>query len=397
MKRTFTGILAINLITISFLPTAHSAVKTGALCPKLGQKQKVAYKIFECVKVGKKFIWRVIEVNSKNSPGVPAPSISPSPSPSPLATSAPTPSPSPSKTEVAKQEEIKLISPWETTITSESLIKTAEVKFNEWWDKHQKESSDFHFYKNPIFDSVNTDWIENSSRLAADKFNYLRSAPFNVILSDTDSWAISVMEAHDIPIPPTRFACNVPAPAQCSDTKNSFFLIIPRVAQIGAAPADQFISPAHEYFHLVQGKLLLPARVREDSTMPAWFIEGSANFVGYWITEKASITNYRSGRQLEINRFYGLQPHAPLSAFTDNNLVQNKGLTAASNPYGIGMVACEYIVASSSFDALLAVFTEMSRGFTFDVAFEKSVGLSLNNFYSNFEKIRGNAGVPYGT
>jgi hypothetical protein len=390
MKRATLGILAIFLLTFCLTPNAISAIKNGATCPKLGQRQKVISTYYECVRVGKKLVWKSIGAKSE----VKTATATPTQSPSPAVT--PPPSSSPNQDEAPKKEETKLISPWDTKITMESLIATAETKFSDWWDAHPRESSNFHFYKNPTFDSTNTDWIETSSRLASEKFNYLRSAPFNVILSDTDSWAISVMEKNNIPIPPSRLPCNSPSPAQCSDTKNSFFLIIPKVPAVGSAPADQFIAPAHEYFHLVQGQILQPVRVREDSTMPAWFIEGSANFVGYWIIDKASIASYRSGRLLETNRFYAQQLHAPLSSFTDNNISQNNGLTAGSNPYGIGMVACEYIVASSNFDALLGIFKEMGKGLTFEVAFQNSVKISLSDFYINFEKIREAAGIPQG-
>jgi len=390
MKRAALGILAFFVFSCCLMPTAYAAVKNGATCSKLGQKQKVIGVNYECIRFGKKLVWKTAETNSKTKGVPPSPTQSPSPAVTPV------PTPSPIKVEVPKQEEVKLIAPWDTQITMETLIKTSEVKFNEWWEGHPQESSEFHFFKSPFYDSTNSEWIENSSRLASEKFHYLRPDPFNVILSDSDEWALTVMEKNNIPIPPSRLPCNFPAPAQCSDTKNSFFLIIPKVPSVGTAPSDQYIPPAHEYFHLVQGKLLSPQHVVEDETMPAWFIEGSANYVGYWIIEKASIATYRSGRQLEISRFYSKQPHAPLSAFTRNNLPQNMGLTAGSNPYGIGMVACEYIVASSNFDALLGVFKEMSKGLTFEVAFQNSVKISLSDFYSNFEKIRDAAGIPQG-
>ena len=374
------GIAAISISTTLAVSPSYSATKSGASCSKYGSKQTIGNQTFTCIRSGKKLVWKALPVKPQSE----------------VVTPNPSPASETSKPAVATEQKIGTIEPWDTTITAESLIKTAESKFNIWWNSRSSGNSDFHFYKNPTFDSVNTDWIEISSRLAADKFQFIRSAPFNVILSDTDSWAISIMEKQNIPIPPSRYPCNFPAPAQCSDTKNSFFLIIPSVPTVGKAPADQFISPAHEYFHLVQGKLLQPERIREDASLPAWFVEGSANFVGYWIVEKSSVASYRSGRSLEVNRFYGLQPHAPLSAFVENNMNQNKGIPAGSNPYGIGMVACEYLVASSGFDALLGVFTEMSKGLTFDSAFEKSVGIPLSTFYSKFEQIRDAAGVPPG-
>ena len=382
MKRLLSALLAVSISTFLVTTPAVSAVKSGATCAKIRTKQTLGNKTFICVKTGKRLIWKVLAV--KPSTEVIAPKPLPSPS-----------------TEASKPVEVieypvETMMPWATTITTESLIKTAESKFNIWWNIHSSAASEFNFYKNPIFDAVNTDWIEVSSRLAAEKFHYIRSTPFNVILSDTDSWAISIMEKQNIPVPPSRYPCNFPAPAQCSDTRNSFFLIVPTVPTVGRAAADQFIPPAHEYFHLVQGQLIQPQRIREDASLPAWFVEGSANFVGYQIIEKAAVATYRSGRTLEINRFYSLQPHAPLSAFIENNMNLNKGLPAGSNPYGIGMVACEYIVASSGFDALLGVFTEMSRGLAFDSAFEKSVGIPLSDFYSKFEQIRDAAGIPQG-
>jgi hypothetical protein len=231
--------------------------------------------------------------------------------------------------------------------------------------------------------------------LAASTFSYIRSDVYNVLVGATDSWALATMQQNGIPIPREGYACGFPAPAQCSDTRNSFFMIIPRIPQPGQDNADQFIPPAHEYFHLVQGKLVFPNKIREDETMPAWFVEGSANFFGYSILAKTGIETYESGRILEINRAYSKQPYAPLSQFTTNQANQNKNVGVATNPYGIGAVATEYIVASVGVDKFLKIFLNMGLNQDFPVAFENATSISLLDFYAKFELIRDAAGIPH--
>ena len=58
------------------------------------------------------------------------------------------------------------------------------------------------------------------------------------------------------------------------------------------------------------------------------------------------------------------------------------------DPYGIGMAATEYLVASVGFESLLNIFKYTKESNNFKESFQKAVGISLEDFYKLFEAAR---------
>ena len=127
---------------------------------------------------------------------------------------------------------------------------------------------------------------------------------------------------------------------------------------------------------------------------PQWLIEGSAVFVGYSFNEVEGTYTYQQGRDEEVlQRSYQTSPHEPLSAYDYNTVVGN---VQTFDPYGIGEIATEYIVASSGMNGLLDIFRNIGKGEDFKTAFQNATGVTLNDFYNNFEVLRGSVGMPHG-
>jgi hypothetical protein len=63
------------------------------------------------------------------------------------------------------------------------------------------------------------------------------------------------------------------------------------------------------------------------------------------------------------------------------------------DPYGIGAIATEYLVANVGMDKFLNVYREVGKGRSFSVAFLNATGISLADFYSAFELSRSTLGV----
>ena len=150
---------------------------------------------------------------------------------------------------------------------------------------------------------------------------------------------------------------------------------------------------AHEFFHVIQGALFsINFTVDASRTWretPSWFIEGSATFMGIALTDKIGLTNWESERATEISYYeIGRGRNSPLIYFQKNEVDRPQPEGQSLRPYGIGMLACEYIVASIGMDKFLQIFRELGLGKSFPNAFASSTGISLEDFYSKFDLIR---------
>jgi hypothetical protein len=323
----------------------------------------------------------------------------------------PTPTPSPSTVvEAPKVVEptptlTPIFTPWSTLVTKQSLIDGAQKEFSAWFNRHSNDtaSSEVQIFTDPALSSKKLDWIKQVSDLTARTFSYLRSPNYNVVLGASDSWVREVTSRNGIKIRnPNGYACGMPSPSACSDgVKTYYFIGSTIIFELGQASIEQYVAPPHEYFHLVQSQLMLPLHSPGDNFIPQWLIEGGAQFVGYSFLAKSMIGKYETSRDVELNwlsdRLIGL-PYAPLKDFTTNfhSNYPSYTVTSSNQPYGIGMAASEYIVASAGMDAFLKILENVGKGQDFSTAFQNATGIPLIDFYEKFEIIRDVIGVVHG-
>ena len=157
---------------------------------------------------------------------------------------------------------------------------------------------------------------------------------------------------------------------------------------------------AHEFFHSVQDQFDLPKEVDaaiNPGTIPVWLIEGSANFFGAAIAHFAALIEYEEQRSAEVDNHpdyvaASLTSGAPsLSAYQN---LESQGGLGVMNPYGMGQVAVEYLVANSGVPSLLRVFELTAETRSFSEAFELAIGISLVDFYAKFDSMRAGVGLP---
>ena len=327
------------------------------------------------------------------------------------AVAKPTPTPSPT-TVVEAPKFVEPISaptptftPCSTSLTKQSLINAAQKEFTTWFNQHSNDtaSSNVQIYVDPALSGKKLDWIKQVSDLTARTFSYLRSPNYNVVLGASDSWVREVTSQNGIKIwNPNGYACGMPSPSACSDgVKTYYFIGSTIIFELGQAPLNQYVAPPHEYFHLVQSQLMRPLHSPGDNFIPQWLIEGGAQFVGYSFLAKSLIGKYEASRDVELNwlsdRLIGL-PYAPLKDFTTNfhSNYPSYTVTSSNQPYGIGMAASEYIVASAGMDAFLKILENVGKGQDFSTAFQNATGIPLIDFYEKFEIIRDALGVVHG-
>jgi hypothetical protein len=132
------------------------------------------------------------------------------------------------------------------------------------------------------------------------------------------------------------------------------------------------------------------------SLMANWFHEGSADFFSFGLNVKITDTKYLDARNTSIARY------RPVGA--DDSFPLNRYVTAPGDPkgdwkysYNLGRTAVEYIVASIGFEPILQVQREFKVTQDFNSAFERAIGMPINDFYAKFEIIRSKVGLPAGT
>jgi hypothetical protein len=359
------------LITLFSLVAPQQSVaavkaKAGAKCVKVKSTQIVGTKKFTCVKSGSRLIWnRGFDVTR---PAVP----------SPANTSKP-------------------FVPWTTDATAKEISDAAQKNFRE-WAKAQANSPLNHQFI--IEEGVFPDRAK--SLTAADitgskLFSQFFSTKSITVIGSSFDWVVQKLNS---------LGGNF---TNCSLTfvQGAHYCFDGIALQGMVVLSDKQFDPfnlrrdgssllAHEYFHLVQSQLANPDRymIKDGSSateylFPAWLVEGSAEFTGYSVAALSMGSEYWQGRETmdtpinrnsledaEIRTFLGTQPNGPI------------------DPYGIGRMATEYLVASVGFQKVLDVFASFKETRNFEKSFERATGVSKTLFYEKFESVRTNLGMP---
>jgi hypothetical protein len=158
---------------------------------------------------------------------------------------------------------------------------------------------------------------------------------------------------------------------------------------------------AHEYFHLVQSNIgssasrlaMKGSDASSANAFPVWFIEGTAEFVGYSVGVLSQNASYWNGRTAMLS-YAPPGPAINKNSISDYEIRVCCGNDNPTYPYNIGLVATEYIVASVGFQKLLDIFIDYKASQNFERSFENVTGISKTVFYEKFDQIRTNVGLP---
>ena len=158
---------------------------------------------------------------------------------------------------------------------------------------------------------------------------------------------------------------------------------------------------AHEYFHLVQYQMadlerkqsMMNGGKKSQNLFPAWFAEGSANFVGFSVAALAMDANYWTGRKAMFT-YAPQEPSTNRNVLKDYEIRNGPGNNSPTYPYVTGQVATEFIVASVGFQKMLDIWILFKETQDFGKSFERATGLSKDAFYDLFEKARLNLDLP---
>lgn len=143
----------------------------------------------------------------------------------------------------------------------------------------------------------------------------------------------------------------------------------------------------HELFHLAHDSADPDASSQipppeHQFFRPGWLVEGGGEFFGALLPKVFGIQDYLTMLPYDRNgNFYEVEYLSDLKS-----LERMKG----SENYYSGQVALEYITASIGIQPLLNIWIEMGQGKKFAEAFEKSIGLTVDEFYAKFAVMHDN-------
>lgn len=339
-------ILCLSLFLSVSLTPAYSAtpIKAGSACSKKGMTKAYKGKEFTCIKSGKKLTWNKGILISKSG--------------------------------------IEPFVPWATKFKVKSLVAAALNSTDSYGGVVLPSNSYEIAIENSVKDS-DRKWISKMLDYANGFFSKIEREKIKIFLGNTHDWSRDTMKSASVWIghPDQPYPCsNGTQDAYCAGYKNLVLLIFINPSQNW--DVGRRSTPAHEVFHTVQYSLLgynlenfgpgHPQRV------PRWFMEGSANYFGYYVVEKLGFETYENGRDNQVRFNAEYRNIKPLSTYDDFE----------SNPYGIGQAATEYIIASVGFESLLNIFKFTGTEGTFSAGFKKATGIELTEFYSKFESAR---------
>jgi cytochrome b involved in lipid metabolism len=246
-------------------------------------------------------------------------------------------------------------------------------------------------------DPLLTNWVKQGANLISKTFEYPKSSrTFVDVIAIDRSWLESTyikegFSAQQVKDRLGGFDAGAPAfGGSFSNTWN--YATIKKNNSLVNDKSGIAQTSGHEFFHAIQERLAGRNPGPDGATIPNWIWEGPAMFIGLQASSKLGFVDYlTAGQQSSINRYKyssDAMKKLPLSEVKKND--------KDTDPYGLGEIATEFIVANVGIEKLLGVYAALGQGKSFAQAFEAGTGVKLDDFYSMFEESRPTLGVPLG-
>ncbi len=237
-------------------------------------------------------------------------------------------------------------------------------------------------------DPIFVDMVQQAGTLVAKAFSYpaLTKPLIELIALDRSFYETTLIANGFSREAPSLLATNWDsgAPAWGGLTLNSYNYTV--ISKSESSKLNNTQTPGHEYFHAVQAGIAAAGY----NTIPKWFIEGPAMFVGLLSADYLALRSYSSsGRQTQTDRCSAL--------FTQKlTLAEHQANTPnVVDPYGIGEIATELLVANVGMQKVMDIYSQVKiTPSDFSAAFLNATGVKLADFYTMFEEVRGTLGCP---
>lgn len=350
-------------------PAIAAEIKNNAKCTKVNQIKLVNSQKFKCTKINNKTVWKIVVL---------------------VKPVAPTPQP----TITAKPANVFI--KWSKSVNRSDIAIGSHMEFEKWKKSQVENNSKYHLYIEP---SINKKDINDlvDGELEAVKYlgKYLEN-DYYTFVSTSALWVKSEIKRLRLNIPESDNICGVEDKTNsiqaCSNSENASFIIV-NVNSLRGNIHGSAVG-AHEYFHAVQYNILMGPKFNYSPhqanpyEMPAWFLEGTADWAGTIFYNSANGLEYNKVRSA-YEQFFSL--NRPLSEYKFNTPNERQRYLY---PYTIGRYATEVIVYNTGFQAMLDFYIDFRKTKNFEESFENAFSISLKDFYLYFESIRTSIGLP---
>lgn len=363
MRKLLTIGVMLAALGTGCLTPAFASTKAGTKCSKAGVTTVVSGKKYTCVRSGKKLVW---------DKGVLVP----------IAKTAPS--------ESATTVKISF-TPWASSFITEDMTQAALTNTSNFLGE-VKPSNAYEIVIDPKVRDSDLEWIVRMLDYSNGAFSGIQREKVKVFVGSSQDWSLKTFRDANLWIgdPRDPYPCSQGIGDTYCSQDNLVLLIYAaantRFFKWGYGPLS---TPAHEIFHTVQAALSAPvvgAGPENPKYIPRWLLEGSANYFGYFVSDKLGLGKYEVGRlnQVTINPAY--KNVMPLSEYYRFD----------SDPYGIGQAASEYLIASIGFENFLNIWRYTKSEGSFTKGFRKATGIEIVDFYDKFEAARGSMKIGTG-
>ncbi len=371
----FLSILSLFL-SLPLIPVS-AAAKAGGTCSKAGIKSVAASKTYTCVKSGKKLVW---------NKGV--------------AVTASKPTPTTTPTTAANDATLWEKYSWVKPTSSSSVVTAATDKFSAYVAVTRTNDTVIKIAAQDGADQTLVGWVKDGANLVAKSFDYPKlSKPFLEVIAIDREWlektyidnGYSENEAKN----DRGRAFADGAPAFGGSTTNTFNSgVITKNNMLVNDKLGIMQLAGHEFFHAVQERISGGVPSPDGlGIAPQWFWEGPATFIGLQTASYLGLADYTAeGREFAVAR--SNQPSTKSSLLSE--ATKNTGSPDAIDPYGIGAIATEFLVANVGMEKFMEVYKNLGKKKKFADAFKTDTGVELTDFYTMFEEVRPVLGIPRG-
>jgi hypothetical protein len=379
-----------------------AAPKAGSACPKLNQKTIYAGYTYTCIKSGKKLIWdKGVRVLAPVANPSPTPQVTPSPTP----TVAPSPLSTPTPTSSADSG-MQNASPdiWAVDNTLAQIENASQNDFVAWAKSRSLDTQRLqkvHFEIDPATDQALANRMVEAEKYEISLFGNDGPSEYYEFIGATQKWIINRENELGLNLAEGQLPCGPDNPQNsaqgCSNAGNAAFIILHNPSYV-ATDNHPLSVGTHEYFHSVQGTLLFGSTqkttVHQSDDVPAWFIEGTAEWIGLTVWHYVNHLDYVALRNsyLQLNA-----PNVASNPLSDYRYNAPADPSKYLYPYTMGRSAIEFLVSKVGVSGMLNVMRDYKNSQNFDKAFKEATGISTDSFYTYFESARAALALPPAT
>jgi hypothetical protein len=241
-------------------------------------------------------------------------------------------------------------------------------------------------------------WVRDGANLVSKAFDYPKfNKPFLAVIGIDRAWVEKTYIENGYSEDEAKndrgraFAGGAPAfGGSTTNTYNSGVVTINNY--LLADKLGMMQMAGHEFFHTVQERIAGGVPSPDGlGIAPQWFWEGPATFVGLQTAGYLGWASYiTEGRDFAVMR----SNHPSTKSSLLSEATKNTGRPDAIDPYGIGAIATEFLVANVGIEKFMEVYKNLGEKKSFADSFKTATGVELTDFYTMFEEVRPVLGIP---